>query len=68
MKKRKKDKFKDAYDQKCIEILSYKVILANIMKQCIREYQDFNISTIIIIVSAGILALVYRRISAGKKE
>ena len=44
--KRKKDKFKDAYDQKCVEILSYKIILANIMKRCIHEYKDVDVSTI----------------------
>ena len=43
---KRKDKYKNAYDLKCIEILSYKMILANIMKRCIPEYYDSDIDTI----------------------
>ena len=45
--KKKKDKYKDAYDLKCAEILSYKIILANIMKRCIPEYEHCTIESIV---------------------
>ena len=41
------DKYKEAYNKQCKSILSYKVILAKIMKGCISEYKNYDMDTII---------------------
>ena len=41
------DKYKEAYNKQCKSILSYKVILAKIMKECIPEYKSYDMHTII---------------------
>ena len=40
------DQYKEAYDRKCKSILSYKIVLAKIMKECMNEYKDYDFSTI----------------------
>lgn len=39
-------KFKDAYNEQCKSILSFKFVLATIMKNCLFEYKHCNIDTI----------------------
>ena len=41
------DTYKDAYNKQCKNILSYKVILAKIMKECMWEYNNYDLQTII---------------------
>ena len=40
------ERFKEAYNKKCKNILSYKIILAKIMKECMEEYKDYDMHTI----------------------
>ena len=47
------DKYKEAYNKQCKSILSYKVILAKIMKECISEYKNYDMDTIIRCIEDG---------------
>ena len=47
------EKFKDAYNKQCKKILSYKVILSKIMKECIPEYSEYDVNTIINCIETG---------------
>ena len=40
------DTYKNAYNKQCKEILSYKIIAAKIMKECMEEYKGYDIPTI----------------------